>query len=53
MMKSVQNVISAIQMIYSVSQYYNTSEKISALLIKVSDFSLVRGIFRKSCIEKM
>ncbi|CAK6957757.1 dynein axonemal heavy chain 8-like [Scomber scombrus] len=37
MMKSVQNVISAIQMIYSVSQYYNTSEKISALLIKVTN----------------
>ncbi|KAI3374766.1 hypothetical protein L3Q82_021323, partial [Scortum barcoo] len=37
MMKSVQNVISVIQMIYSVSLYYNTSEKISALLIKVTN----------------
>ncbi|XP_044223058.1 dynein axonemal heavy chain 8-like [Thunnus albacares] len=37
MMKSVQNVINAIQMIYSVSQYYNTSEKISALFIKVTN----------------
>ncbi|KAM8851323.1 dynein axonemal heavy chain 8-like isoform 4-T8 [Spinachia spinachia] len=37
MMKSVQNVINAIRMIYSVSLYYNTSEKISALLIKVTN----------------
>ncbi|XP_067331791.1 dynein axonemal heavy chain 8-like [Channa argus] len=37
MRKSVQKVISAIQMIYRVSLYYNTSEKISALLIKVTN----------------
>ncbi|GLD50869.1 dynein heavy chain 8, axonemal [Lates japonicus] len=37
MIKSVQNVISAIQMIYSVSLYYNTNEKISALFIKVTN----------------
>ncbi|XP_045906997.1 dynein axonemal heavy chain 8-like isoform X1 [Micropterus dolomieu] len=37
MMKSVQNVINAIQMIYSVSLYYNTSEKISALFVKVTN----------------
>ncbi|XP_026153434.1 dynein heavy chain 8, axonemal-like [Mastacembelus armatus] len=36
-MKSVQNVINAIHMIYSVSPYYNTSEKISALFIKVTN----------------
>ncbi|XP_037304127.2 dynein axonemal heavy chain 8-like [Pungitius pungitius] len=37
MMESVQNVINAIRMIYTVSLYYNTSEKISALLIKVTN----------------
>uniref|UniRef100_A0A4W6EG55 Dynein axonemal heavy chain 8 n=1 Tax=Lates calcarifer TaxID=8187 RepID=A0A4W6EG55_LATCA len=37
MIKSVQNIISAIQMIYSVSLYYNTNEKISALFIKVTN----------------
>lgn len=36
MRKSVQNVINTIQMIYNTSLYYNTSEKISALLVKVS-----------------
>ncbi|XP_037644332.1 dynein heavy chain 8, axonemal-like isoform X1 [Sebastes umbrosus] len=36
MMKSVQNVISAIEMINNVSLYYNTSEKISALFMKVT-----------------
>ncbi|KAM9349881.1 dynein axonemal heavy chain 8-like [Symphorus nematophorus] len=37
MIKSVQNIINAIQMIYSVSLYYNTSEKISALFVKVTN----------------
>ncbi|XP_056290683.1 dynein axonemal heavy chain 8-like [Pseudoliparis swirei] len=37
MMKSVPNVIEAIGMIYSVSLYYNTSEKISALFSKVTN----------------
>uniref|UniRef100_A0A8C9XCP5 Dynein axonemal heavy chain 8 n=1 Tax=Sander lucioperca TaxID=283035 RepID=A0A8C9XCP5_SANLU len=37
MMKSVQNVINAIQMIYNVSLSYNTSEKISSLFIKVTN----------------
>uniref|UniRef100_A0AAQ4Q6E3 AAA+ ATPase domain-containing protein n=1 Tax=Gasterosteus aculeatus aculeatus TaxID=481459 RepID=A0AAQ4Q6E3_GASAC len=37
MMKSVQNVINAIRMIYSVSLYYNTTERISALLITVTN----------------
>uniref|UniRef100_A0A671YVZ2 Dynein axonemal heavy chain 8 n=1 Tax=Sparus aurata TaxID=8175 RepID=A0A671YVZ2_SPAAU len=37
MRKSVQNVINTIQMIYNTSLYYNTSEKISALLVKVTN----------------
>ncbi|CAG5978557.1 unnamed protein product [Menidia menidia] len=37
MTKNVQNVISAIHMIHRVSLYYNTSEKISALLVKVTN----------------
>lgn len=36
MRKSVPSIISAIQMIYRVSLYYNTSERISALFIKVN-----------------
>ncbi|XP_027145030.1 dynein heavy chain 8, axonemal isoform X2 [Larimichthys crocea] len=36
-MKNVPNIISAIQMIYSVSLYYNTSEKISRLFISVTN----------------
>ncbi|KAF3858031.1 hypothetical protein F7725_011232 [Dissostichus mawsoni] len=37
MLKSVPNVINAIQMIYNVSLYYNTREKISALFVKVTN----------------
>ncbi|XP_076601065.1 dynein axonemal heavy chain 8-like [Chaetodon auriga] len=37
MMKSVQNILKAIQMIYTVSLYYNTNEKISVLFIKVTN----------------
>ncbi|XP_041836758.1 dynein heavy chain 8, axonemal-like [Melanotaenia boesemani] len=37
MAKDIQNVISAIHMIYSFSRYYNTSEKISGLLVKVTN----------------
>nr|XP_046263890.1 dynein axonemal heavy chain 8-like isoform X2 [Scatophagus argus] len=36
-MKGVQSIISATQMIYDVSCYYNTSEKISTLFIKVTN----------------
>ncbi len=52
MMKSMQNVINAIQMIYSVSLYYNTSEKISALFIKVSVLYSVLEKY-KLCLENL
>uniref|UniRef100_A0A3B4Z972 Dynein heavy chain tail domain-containing protein n=1 Tax=Stegastes partitus TaxID=144197 RepID=A0A3B4Z972_9TELE len=34
---NVQNIISSIQMIHSISQYYNTNEKISVLFAKVTN----------------
>uniref|UniRef100_A0A665W6M9 Dynein heavy chain tail domain-containing protein n=1 Tax=Echeneis naucrates TaxID=173247 RepID=A0A665W6M9_ECHNA len=37
MMESVQNIINAIQMIFTVSSFYNTRERISALFIKVTN----------------
>ncbi|XP_047444882.1 dynein axonemal heavy chain 8-like [Mugil cephalus] len=37
MVKSVPNVINAIHMIFRVSLYYNTNERISALFIKVTN----------------
>ncbi len=40
MIKSVPDVINAIQMIYNASPYYSTSEKISELFITVSVFSM-------------
>ncbi|KAF3698756.1 Dynein heavy chain 8, axonemal Axonemal beta dynein heavy chain 8 Ciliary dynein heavy chain 8 [Channa argus] len=55
MRKSVQKVISAIQMIYRVSLYYNTSEKISALLIKdcISLYEEYQSCFQKTKKQTM
>ncbi|XP_061653536.1 dynein axonemal heavy chain 8-like isoform X1 [Phyllopteryx taeniolatus] len=39
--KSVQNIINAVQMIHTVSRYYHTSEKISAIFIKVTNQMII------------
>lgn len=36
MVDAIPGLINAIKMIQSISQYYNTSEKISSLFVKVS-----------------
>ncbi|XP_037131069.1 dynein heavy chain 8, axonemal-like [Syngnathus acus] len=39
--KSVQNIINAVQMIHTVSRYYHTSEKISSIFIKVTNQMII------------
>lgn len=51
MTESVQSIVSAIHMIYRVSLYYNTIEKISVLFIQVSEACLTKK--QVSCILKI
>ncbi|XP_077412422.1 dynein axonemal heavy chain 8-like [Vanacampus margaritifer] len=39
--KSVQNIINAVQMIHTVSRYYHTSQKISSIFIKVTNQMII------------
>ncbi|XP_077580363.1 dynein axonemal heavy chain 8-like [Stigmatopora nigra] len=39
--KSVQNIINAVQMIHMVSRYYHTTQKISSLFIKVTNQMII------------
>ncbi|XP_019712193.1 dynein heavy chain 8, axonemal [Hippocampus comes] len=39
--KSVQNIINAVQMIHMVSRYYHTSQKISSIFIKVTNQMII------------
>lgn len=43
MIDAIPTLINAIKMIYSISQYYNTSEKITSLFVKVSAQERVCG----------
>ncbi|KAK1345311.1 hypothetical protein QTO34_014022 [Cnephaeus nilssonii] len=40
MIDAIPTLINAIKMIYSISHYYNTSEKITSLFVKVSEYQL-------------
>jgi dynein heavy chain len=36
MLESIPGLINAVRMIHSISQYYNTSERMTSLFVKVS-----------------
>jgi dynein heavy chain len=49
MLESIPGLINAVRMIHSISQYYNTSERMTSLFVKVS--VIVRHVLLSGSIE--
>ena len=49
MVEAVPHLINAIKMIYSISRYYNSSEKMTSLFVKVNTFKTVTFLLFYIC----